>query len=375
MRAAAALALLVAVPACGDDGGPSTGGPDARPDGFDRAALIRRIGEYLQPTYDTFATESAALVTAIEADCTAEAAQQAWRDAIEVWQRADAVLIGPAAAEMKAQRDRIYAWPLASTCAVDQDVVARWMDPSGFDVGTRLNNRRSLAAVEYLLFAATLDHTCPSQSAPPGWDAMSDADKQAARCGLAGAIAADVAAQAELARDGLGPYVDGLVAAGDQEAVNVISDALFYVDKMVKDMKLGEAAGIAVNSCATVQEPCLAEVEHRHADHATPALRQNLVAIRAAFTGTIDGADGTGFDDFLIAVGAEDVSTRMVGELDAAIAAVDAIDASYLTALESDYDDVAAAHAAIKLFTDDLKSQFLTVLGLDIPDDVAADND
>jgi hypothetical protein len=28
-----------------------------------------------------------------------------------------------------------------------------------------------------------------------------------------------------------------------------------------------------------------------------------------------------------------------------------------------------------KLFTDDLKSQFLTVLGLDIPDDVATDND
>jgi hypothetical protein len=46
-----------------------------------------------------------------------------------------------------------------------------------------------------------------------------------------------------------------------------------------------------------------------------------------------------------------------------------------LEALANDYADVVAAHAAVKLFTDDLKSQFLTVLGLDIPDDVAADND
>jgi hypothetical protein len=36
---------------------------------------------------------------------------------------------------------------------------------------------------------------------------------------------------------------------------------------------------------------------------------------------------------------------------------------------------VVATHSATKAFTDDLKSQFLTVLGLDVPDDAAADND
>jgi hypothetical protein len=43
--------------------------------------------------------------------------------------------------------------------------------------------------------------------------------------------------------------------------------------------------------------------------------------------------------------------------------------------VQTDRDLVVQTHAAITLFTDDLKSQFLTVLALDIPDDVAADND
>ena len=34
-----------------------------------------------------------------------------------------------------------------------------------------------------------------------------------------------------------------------------------------------------------------------------------------------------------------------------------------------------ATYRAIDMFTDDLKSQFLTLLALEIPDDVAGDND
>ena len=40
-----------------------------------------------------------------------------------------------------------------------------------------------------------------------------------------------------------------------------------------------------------------------------------------------------------------------------------------------DADGRGAGTAAIVAFTDDLKSQFLTVLALEIPNDVAADND
>jgi hypothetical protein len=119
----------------------------------------------------------------------------------------------------------------------------------------------------------------------------------------------------------------------------------------------------------------LREVEHRFADRATPALRVNLRALRAAFTGATATVDGPSFDDYLVAVGAADVASRMTGEIDAAITAADALPESFVTALADDRPAVVALHTATKAITDDLKTQFLTVLGLDIPDDVAGDND
>jgi hypothetical protein len=136
-------------------------------------------------------------------------------------------------------------------------------------------------------------------------------------------------------------------------------------------MKLAEPAGIATNSCNSVQTPCLAEVELRLADRTTPAIRANLDALRDVFT----GGTGPSFDDFLRGVGQVELADRMTANLDMAIAAANALPDSFVGALQTNYASVVATHAAITRFTDDLKSQFLTVLSLDIPDDVAADND
>jgi hypothetical protein len=97
--------------------------------------------------------------------------------------------------------------------------------------------------------------------------------------------------------------------------------------------------------------------------------------MRRVFTGTTPGADGPGYDDFLRALGATELADQMTAKLDAAIAKANALPDSFLGALSSSYPAIVATHGAVKEFTDDLKSQFLTVLSLEIPDDVAADND
>ncbi|HVK72023.1 MAG TPA: imelysin family protein [Kofleriaceae bacterium] len=388
-------ALAAVLGGCGGGGG-GDGGPDAAPVNFDRRALLANLADHqLIPTYERFATEAAALVTAIDAHCAAldgggdgatelAAARTAWATAIDTWEHADAVLVGPAAATDKTLRNRIYAWPLFAPCSIDMDVVARWSSPASYDVATRFDNARSLAAVEFLLFNTADAHNCPI--APAGWDALG-ASRAKARCGLAGAIARDVAAQATALatawRPDGGNYRDQLVLAGtsdsaivsEREAINMVSDGLFYVDKMVKDMKLGEAAGITINACGTVEEPCLREVEHRFADRSSAAIRANLRALKAAFTGTTETSDGPGFDDYLSAVGATHIAEEMTADIDAAIAAADALPDGFIAALTGDRPRIVALHAATKDITDDLKTQFLTVLGLDIPDDVAGDND
>lgn len=389
---AAAFAAMGAL-ACGDDGGGEI--PIDAPDGFDRAAMLRHLAdEVFVPVHEEAAARAAALPGAIEAYCTAlgtgpaetegAAARAAWGEAIDAWEAVDAALVGPAETNMRALRDRVYAWPLLSTCGIDRDVVRYANDPASYDPAAALANVRSLSAIEYLLHPTSSAHTCPTT--PAGWDALG-ADLPRARCRLARALAGDVAATTEALaqawRPAGGNYAGNLAAAGGsgstiesaQAAVNLVSDALFYVDKMVKDMKVGEAAGIAMNACGTVQTPCDREVEHRFADRATAAIRINLRTFRAVFTGTTATADGPSFEDFLRAVGAAALADRMVAEIDAAIAAADALPDSFRTALASDYQRVVALHVATKALTDDLKSQFLTVLALDIPDDVATDND
>jgi predicted lipoprotein len=375
------LLLTASLAAGGGDGG--SGSPDARSDGFDRRALLRNLAEHvIAPTLDELDARADALVVAVDAWCAAgdrAAAQDAWRAAMSTWQRAEVMQVGPAAMDGGAPRDRIYSWPVVSSCAVDQEVMARWLDPAGYDLSTELTNRRGLAALEYLLFTTTLAVTCAPTAAPPGWNDLSDADKQTARCRYAQAAALDLAAQSEALRTAWSPsggnYVEALATAtgfaSAHEAVNVVSDAMFYLDSATKDLKLGAPAGITMSTCPVLGDPCPQDLESKFGAHGRENVAANLRGFQALFT----GGDGAGFDDFLTTLGAPELAAQMETDLADAIARVEAIPGSLETAITGDRQAVADAHAAVKRVTDAMKSRFLTVLSLDIPDDVAADND
>lgn len=388
--------LATAAIVVGACGGGTTAAPDAFDGRFNRAALVEHlVTNLLLPIQDGFVAKANELPAAVQAFCTVleagtdatverKAAQLAWANAVDAWQRADALLVGPAAMNNSALRSKIYAWPLMAPCGVDRDVVAIWNDPAGYSVEPRAINVRSLSAIEFLLFPPNDNHTCAV--APVGWDALA-ANLPKARCRLAAALSLDVAAQAATLstawRSTGGNYAGELIGAGTaastlpspHAALNLISDAMFYVDSMTKTMKLGESSGLSLNSCGTVETPCIAEVELRFADRASFALRANLRVLRETFTGKTALADGPGFDDFLIAVGRQDLADRITANIDAAIGKVDALPDSFLLALTDKYADVVAAYQAVKLITDDLKSQFLTVLALETPDSIATDND
>lgn len=376
---------MVALVAC-SDGGTTKADAFVPTDDFDRRAMLTHLANnVLLPIQADVAAKAALLPPAILAYCdaldggtpgnTLDAAHTALGVAIDSWQHADAILVGPAAMDQRTIRDRLYSWPLLSPCELNKDMATHWADPSSYDVATELVSTRSLTSIEFLLYPPSDAHAC--LSAPPGWDTM---PKDRARCRLAYVIAGDVAQQARALYDAWKPeggnYVTELAATPNaHSAVNLVSDSMFYMDKMVKDMKLGQPAGITINACDAMQAPCEIEVEARFADRATFAIRANLDATRRLFTGTTSEVDGPGFDDFLIALGHPDVAARMTASLDEAIADAAALPDSFLSALTSSYAQIVATHGATKKFTDDLKSQFLTLLALEIPDDVATDND
>jgi uncharacterized protein len=393
---ALALAGVVVVAACGDGGGQPRA--DARPpDSFDRRAMIEDLaGGVILPTYQAFAARTGELGTAIDAWCvdggaldaaSRAPAQDAWRAAMDEWQRAELSILGPLAMDTRTLRDLVYSWPITAVCAVDQDVAMLHADPDGYDIGSRGINRRGLDALEAILFRTSLDHACPSQAAPAGWNELDAATRAAARCAFGQVARADLARHAATLvtawQPSGGDYLGQLVRAGEsgsafaspQEAANVISDAMFYLDSDTKDMKLAEPAGLSDKSSCGLGQPCPAELETPLADHGKQAILANLAGFRALMVGGRDGDDGLGFDDFLRGVDAAEVADRMMASLDAADAAVAAIPGGLNQAITAERDAVIAAHAAVKLVTDDLKTQFLTVLGLDIPDNVQTDND
>lgn len=383
--------------------GPDAGAPpDAGPDGatevepggpFTKAALLKATADCALGRYREFEAAARSFQEAARAyaqapgDASGQSARGAWVAAIASWQQAELFRLGPAArtGEPGAQdlRDQIYAWPLLSRCKIDEQLVAQTYAQPTF--ASSLINTRGLSAAEYVLFNASSGNACSNFSvinAQGGWAALGADELTRRRAAYAAAIADDVVSRAttlvQAWEPGGGNFHAELAGAGagsktyatDQDALNAVSDALFYLEKEVKDLKLGRPIGLIecfTGTCPEAVESPLARVSTAH-------IRANLAAFRRSFAGCADGV-GVGFDDWLRAVGAADLADRMLAALAKAQASADALDPPIEQSIVSDPAKVAALHADVKALADLLKTEFVTVLNLELPKSSEGDND
>ncbi|HYD47003.1 MAG TPA: imelysin family protein [Terriglobales bacterium] len=401
----AAVVLTLLALACGgcgdrtDNNDDDNGGPSG-PTEFDRNALLRTFSDRtVLPALRTFANDSAALAAATAAWQTAaaagggtaerEAAQAAWRQAMQSWQAIEVLQIGPAGPinmTMGGQgvRDEIYSWPTVNPCRVDQETVSRdYLSPDFFT--RELVNTRGLDALEYLLFDQDQTNACASAvdiNASGSWAALvNSGEVNLRRAEYAASAAADVQRRAVELRDAWEPaggnFAGQLANAGRsgsiydsaQEAIDEVFAAIFYVELIVKDRKLALPAGLDPDCMANA---CPELAESRFADASREQILRNLQTAQRIFLGD---AAGVGFDDFLRARGAGELAEEMIADFEAAIAAVEAIPGTFSAALANDVDSVRNAYIALKELTDDLKADLVTVLNLTIPQEGAGDND
>jgi len=302
----------------------------------------------------------------------------AWGQAMTSWQRVEVMQFGPTASSTTPGgqdfRDQIYSWPLVSRCSVDETLTT-----GGYTggVSSLLINRRGLAAAEYLLFSNPDEVTCGDVA---GWAALAATERAARKRAYASAVANDVRARAEDLVTAWEPFVETLHSAGPgnatyptvQGALNRVSDAIFYLDTTIKDLKL--APPIGLRGCTT--PPCLDAVESTWAHHNTANLRANLVGLRQLLEGCEPNYQGVGFDDLLDAQAAFSLRERLHAALDTAFAALDAIpDADLYDALTAHPAEARAFYDALKAVTDLLKSEFVTVLDVELPMGLEGDND
>jgi predicted lipoprotein len=236
-----------------------------------------------------------------------------------------------------------------------------------------------------LFFAETDQTSCPATSpivANGTWAALTPSERAARRWAYAGKVAADVRVHAKGLVAAWEPaFLNTLTGAGPSNAVfktqalalNAMSDALFYVEHEVKDVKLARPIGV---SAVCVSPPCLDLLESEFGGRSKANVKANLEGFRRLFYGCGPDHAGVGFDDLLKGAGADAVLQRMTASLDKADAALAAIEEPDLRpALIADAASVRALYDAIKGATDELKTEVMTVLDLEIPMSLEGDTD
>jgi predicted lipoprotein len=359
-----------------------------------REALQSFVDHFLIPTLTEFAAACDALVDACGADAEdpspekRASAQDAWRIVMDSWQRLEVVALGPAGAMGKViggmdLRDEIYSWPGGNPCRVDQETTEKvYEDAEAFKL--EFVNVRGLDAIEQLVFVEGDGNDCAQNSnlnTSGAWAALSSEEIRQQRADYAATLAGIVQGHAgELKaawEDGFGV---ALATAGEgseifstaHDGLNSLTNALFYLDKVTKDMKLAEPSG--VSECE--KEACPGSLESLFAHQSKEHVRANLEAFRDVLAGGLVGAEGRfGILDLLQAVGAGDLSLKFESTLDAAILAVAGLEGSFLETIESDVEALRDLHGAVKEVTDLLKTDLLSTFDLELPQRAASDND
>jgi hypothetical protein len=277
----------------------------------------------------------------------------------------------------KGLRDLIYSWPNVSRCRVEEQVFGRGYESQGFEdlVDVPINSR-GLFAMEYLSFYEGRDNNCTQFSitnAGDAWNQTSATDLSARKRDYLTAVSHDVAARATELWDEWDPdegnFSADLAAAApypDQmTALNMVAHALLYLDKEVKDYKIGAPAGLYEN--APVQLP-----ELSFSGGATLLLQANLAGFRDIFAGC-NGA-GLGIDDWLLEAGHGDLSADILEALSAA----EAFLATFPDLSRATQPELTELHAHIKALTDLLKTELFgqgSPIGLTLPTSVEGDTD
>lgn len=364
-----------------------------------RRGILEDIGqEVILPTYEGFALKADALLIAAEGwskDAQSaqaqESAQAAWREAATQWQLAELTQLGPTGlmSEVAAGEDlryEIYSWPQTNDCRVDIELAAKsYAQPETF--ATSRINVRGLDALEYLLFYNGDQNACSTQhplNAEGTWAAIPTQELAQRRADYAKAAAALLVRDAKRLVNAWSPqgdhYLKELTQAGQgstrytstQEAFNAISDAMFYLEKESKDMKLGPPLGLigCTSDCAITPE----KLESRHANASKAHLLANLEAFTLLYQGGPD-AQSRGFDDLLRAIGQEALAEAFEADLANAKAALEAIDGELQEALAQDPDAVVAAFDALRAVVTRFRTEFISVLDLELPQRAEGDND
>ena len=325
-----------------------------------RAELRRSVLESLatrviEPAHARFAADAHALSDAADALAAAPTAdhlagaQAAWLAAATSWHRLSALDLA-GAVRTGLLHSRIGSWPTVPG-AIEQSIASE----TGIDaayMARQGSNKRGLAGLEYLLFAA------------PSGDPVAALAASENRRAYARAVATDLATQADALAamwSRAGGDELGMFENADSEGRNLQSSVSRLVNEMammtedLAYLKLGRPLGISDDPESAGGTANPDDVESPYAHASVPLARADLAGLRALLTA--DGGMGLGalLDDLDARLDERPLAPALLEQLDAADAALGALDRPYSAAVTETpeaarraYDEALALHRLIK---------------------------
>ena len=326
------------------------------------------------------------------------AARNGWKQLMQVVQANDMHILGPAAKNKQDLRNRIHGYYLGgpsldsfdefSSCGTDVLVVKA--NDGSREVADSNINTRGMIALEYLLFNEDLSHSCGSGvSAVAGWNGLSDATRKAQRYDLALKIAQDIALNAAKIQDEWSSYRAEFTDP-DESGTNfqLLTDSMFYFEKYTKSAKLAAVIG---QDRLCVEDLCPKFIESQYSETSLSNIKTNAEQFLAIFDSGLDNLADESDSEFssLFKGLITDVVTK-IEELEASadplslkahvssIEANGAINACGNAFANPDSDgdpQICTLAGKMKKVTDKLKIEFVTYLGVSLPEAAQGDTD
>ncbi|MCE7935013.1 MAG: hypothetical protein DYG96_10520 [Chlorobi bacterium CHB2] len=329
----AAALLAATIVACSD----STTEPVDTDAQTTTAVLNDLAYKVILPTYVELDQKAQVLADAVAAlqtgitDAKLEAARQAWRDARRPWEQSEGFLFGPV--DTKGIDPSIDSWPVNKTdldavLASSATLTKEYIDglegtQKGFHTieylifgtnGTKPASAMTPREIEYLV-AVTQSFKAATAQLRHSWEASGD--NFAAQFANAGGTSTIYTSQ----RSALEDIVGGMAGICDEVANGKINGAFTQQDRTLEESQFSN------NSNADFQD--------------------NIRSVKNLYMGTYGANSGKGVSQ-LVAAKNSTLDTRVRAEIDAAIAAIGAMQPSFGEAIFNNKASVTAAQDAVR---------------------------
>jgi predicted lipoprotein len=332
-----------------------------------RRQTVRALAEQVvRPSLDATAARAAELRAAARAladapsQATLDAARAAWRAARAPWRECDAFSFGPATDDRLAVAiDQLPVDP----DKIEQEIAGA-ADLTADHVETIGANRKGFHAIEHLVFRADGDDAAVLASLTT--DPLAPRRRQ-----LVAALAENLERKVqELVRawapDG-GGYAEVVAAPGasnsEYPTIKAVIDAFVntsvFLAELVSDARIGKPLGLASGGAP---QPTLEE--SGPSDNSLADMAGSVRGLRAVYTGARGGGGGAGGGiSALVAAQSPALDREVRGQIDLALAAIEAIPRPFRAALTDHRAEVQAAYDAMKELKHLLGTEVLSVLG------------